>query len=223
MPNEVTFESAAPLACAGRTIWRGVTQADLKAGEWICLVGSGGGLGHLGIQFAKALGLQVIGIDARDDGLSLSKDTGADVVLDARKGKEWLVEEVKKVTSGQGVDCAVTISDASNAAAIGCAVTKMHGVMIQIAQPDEVVIPFAELIFRDIRVHGSLLCSPEESKKMLQVVAEHGITVKTNPFKGLDKIKELTELVHGGKIQGKAIILVDEEQIKKEKEIGARY
>lgn len=223
LPDAVTFESAAPLACAGRTIWRGIIQAGLNKGEWIALVGSGGGLGHLGIQFAKALGLKVIGIDAREDGLTLSKDTGADVVLDARKGKEWLVEEVKKVTNGAGADSAVTISDASNAAAIGCAVTKMHGTMIQIAQPDEVVIPFHEFIFRDIRVHGSLICSPEESKRMLDIIAEHGITVKTNPFYGLDKIAELTELVHGGKIQGKAIIVVDEEQIKKEKELGAKY
>ena len=223
VPDAVTLESAAPLACAGRTIWKGVTLAGLKQGEWIALVGSGGGLGHLGIQFAKALGLMVIGIDARDDGLALTKDTGADVVLDARKGKEYLVEEVKKVTSGQGADCAVTISDASNVAATACAITRMHGVMIQIAQPDEVVIPFAELIFRDIRIHGSLLCSPDESKDMLEVVAKHGIKVKTNPFKGLDAIGELVELAHGGKIQGKAIIIIDEEQIAKEREIGAKY
>lgn len=223
LPDKVTFESAAPLACAGRTIWKGVILAGLKKGEWIALVGSGGGLGHLGIQFAKALGLNVIGIDAREDGLALTKETGADIVLDARKGKEYLVEEVKKVTNGAGADSAVTISDAGNAAAIACAVTKMHGTMIQIAQPDEVVIPFHEFIFRDIRVHGSLICSAEESKRMLEVIAEHGITVKTNAFHGLDKIKELTDLVHGGKIQGKAIIVVDEEQIKKEREMGAKF
>lgn len=223
LPDAVTFESAAPLACAGRTIWRGVLQANLKAGEWLCLVGSGGGLGHLGIQFAKALGLKVIGIDARDDGLTLTKETGADVTLDARQGKDQIVQQVQKVTSGAGADATITISDARDAAGIACAVTKMHGTMVQIAQPDEVVIPFAELIFRDIRVHGSLLCSPEESKRMLDVIAEHGIKVKTNPFQGLDKIKQLTELVHGGKIQGKAIVIVDQAQIEKEKELGAKY
>ena len=48
LPDEVTFLSAAPLACAGRTIWRGVLQAGLKKGECLAIVGSGGGLGHLG-------------------------------------------------------------------------------------------------------------------------------------------------------------------------------
>lgn len=223
IPDEVTLESAAPLACAGRTIWRGVLEAGLKSGEWIALVGSGGGLGHLGIQFAKALGLNVVGIDARDEGLALSKENGADLVVDARKGKESVVQEVQDVTGGAGVDASITLSDAEDAAGLACALTKMHGTMVQIAQPDNVTIPFAEFVFRDIRVKGSLICSPAQSVSMLECIAEHGIKVKTNPFHGLDKIGELVDLVHGGKIQGKAVIIVDEEQIKKEKELGAKF
>lgn len=223
LPNEVSFLSAAPLACAGRTVWRSVLQTNLKAGEWICFVGSGGGLGHLGIQFAKALGLNVIGVDARDDGLELTKANGADIVVDARKGKEEAVKQVQSVTGGQGADSTVCLSDAQSAAGLACAVTKMHGVMVQIAQPDIIEIPFQEIIFRDIKIHGSLICSEEESEAMMKCIAEHGITVKTNPFHGLDKISELVDMVHGGKIQGKAVIVVDEEQMKREKELGAKY
>jgi len=109
-------------------------QADLVKGEWIALVGSGGGLGHLGVQFAKALGLNVVGVDARDEALELTKEAGADVVVDARKGKEHVVAEVQRVTAGKGADATVTISDAEGAAALACAVTKMHGVMVQVAQ-----------------------------------------------------------------------------------------
>lgn len=134
LPDNISFETAAPLACAGCTIWRGVLQAELHTGEWVALVGSGGGLGHLGIQFAKALGLNVIGIDARDEGLELSKETGAHVVIDARKGNDSVVEEVHKVTNGKGADATICISDAKSAAATACAVTKMHGLMIMIAQ-----------------------------------------------------------------------------------------
>lgn len=53
---------------------------------------------------------------------------------------------------------------------------------------------------------------------MLDVVAEHRISVKTNPFNGLNEITELTELVHGGKMAGKGIIIVDPEQIEREKQ-----
>ncbi|KUI73282.1 Alcohol dehydrogenase [Cytospora mali] len=228
LSDEVSFLSAAPLACAGRTVWRGVEQAGLKEGEWLAIVGSGGGLGHLGVQFAKKKGLKVIGIDARDEGLQLSKGMGADVVVDARKGKEDVVKQVQDATHGAnpgnpGVDATVTLSDASSAAAVACAVTKMHGTMVQVAQPNEVVIPFMELIFRDIRVKGSVVSSPEESKAMVRFIAENGVKVKTNVFEGLDKLDDLLEMIHSGKIQGKAVIVIDPEQIEFEKQLGAKY
>lgn len=172
LPDEISLLSAAPLACAGRTVWRGVEQAGLKEGQWLAIVGSGGGLGHLGVQFAKKKGLKVIGIDARDDGLEVSKALGADIVIDARKGKEAAVKEVHEATrdanpGNLGVDATVTLSDASTAAALGCAITKKHGTMVQVAQPKDVVIPFSEFVFRDITVKGSVVSSPGESDAMV--------------------------------------------------------
>lgn len=228
LPNEVSLVSAAPLACAGRTVWRGVEQAGLKKGKWLAIVGSGGGLGHLGVQFAKKKGLKVIGIDARDEGLELSKAMGADVVLDARKDKDEVVRQVQDLTreanpGNPGVDATVVLSDAESAAALGCAITKLHGTMVQVAQPSEVVIPFMELVFRDIRVKGSVLSSPEESNAMVSFIAEHGVKVETNVLEGLDKIDDLLTMVRSGKIRGKAVIIIDQDQIEKEKQLGAKY
>ena len=134
IPEGVSFEVAAPLACAGCTVYRGVLQTDLKAGETVGIVGAGGGLGHIGIQFAKARGLVVVGVDARDEGLALAREAGADVVVDARGGKDEAVREVQKVTNGAGVDSTIVLSDADDAAALSCAITKMHGTLVQIAQ-----------------------------------------------------------------------------------------
>lgn len=178
---------------------------------------------HLGIQFAKALGYKVIGVDARDEGLDLTKKYGADVAVDARKGKEAVVEEVHKVTDGLGSHSTIVLSDHKDAAAIGCAVTRMHATLVQVAQPDEISVPFPEIIFRDIRIHGSLICSPDQSKAMMKTIAKHGVTVTTVPFEGLDKIGELTELVHSGKLAGKALIVIDPQQLEDEKKIGAKY
>ena len=134
IPDNVSFETAAPLACAGCTIFRGLLQTELKRGETVALVGAGGGLGHLGCQFAKAMGLVVVGIDAREEGLALAKKSGADIVVDARGEKEEVVKQVQDVTNGMGADATVTISDSQGAAALACAVTKRHGTMVQIAQ-----------------------------------------------------------------------------------------
>lgn len=218
LPDKVSFETAAPLACAGITVWRGVLLSGLKNGQWLAIVGSGGGLGHLGIQFAKALGLKVVGIDARDEALALSKECGADVVVDARKSKNEIVSEVQTVSGGKGVDATVNTSDASPSASLACAITRRHGQLIQLAQPITVEIPFQELIIKDIRVRGSVISSRDEARRMVKLVADHNISVRTSPFYGLEKISQLIELAHGGKIKGKAVIIVDEEQIKKEKE-----
>lgn len=178
---------------------------------------------HLGIQFAKALGLKVIGVDARDEGLELSKHYGADIVVDARKGKESVVKEVQAATGGDGADSSITLSDHKDACSIACGSTKMHGVVVQIAQPEEISVPFPEIIFRDIKIHGSLICSPAESRSMLDTIAKHGVTVTTVPFEGLDKIEDLVKLVHSGNIKGKAVIVVDPKQVEDEKKIGAKY
>lgn len=57
LPDEVSFLSAAPLACAGRTAWRSVLQTGLEKGQWICFVGSGGGLGEssTGVPYLEQL------------------------------------------------------------------------------------------------------------------------------------------------------------------------
>ncbi|OJD36838.1 alcohol dehydrogenase protein [Diplodia corticola] len=222
LPDGVTFATAAPLACAGCTVYRGVVVATgLVPGQCVCLVGAGGGLGHLGVQFAKARGLCVVAVDARDEGLALAREAGADVVVDARAGKERVVEEVRAVTGGAGADATVTVTDARDAAALACAVTRVHGLVVQIAQPDEVAVPFHELVFRDIRIHGSLVCSPEEAREMMKVVSENGISVRTNPVQGLEEIPKLLELVRSGKMAGKGIVIVDPKQIEHEKTIGA--
>ncbi|KAL2072534.1 hypothetical protein VTL71DRAFT_11877 [Oculimacula yallundae] len=220
LPDNLSFQSAAPLACAGITVWGGLVRSGLKSGECVALVGGGGGLGHLGVQFAKALGLKVIAIDARDEGLSLAKECGADFVIDARPGKEKIVEEVKKVNDGNLADATLNVSDHETAAATSAAVTKMHGVLVQIAQPTNVSVPFAELVFRDIRIHGSLTSSRGECQKMLKVASENKISVRTNPFYGIKEVPKAVELAHSGKMQGKPVIIIDNEAIENEKKTG---
>ncbi|KAF7919449.1 uncharacterized protein EAE98_009289 [Botrytis deweyae] len=220
LPDNLSFESAAPLACAGITIWGGLVRAGLKAGEWIAIVGAGGGLGHLGVQFAKALGLNVIAVDARDEALQLAKDCGADVLVDARQEKSKVVEDAQKVTGGLGADSTLNVSDHESAAATAVAVTKRHGTMIQIAQPEKISVPFEDVIFRDIRIHGSLVGSQGEAQKMLELVSKHNIKIQTNPFKGLGEIPKAVELAHSGRMKGKPVILVDDEAIEREKKSG---
>ena len=76
------------------------------------------------MQFAKALGLNVICIDARDEGLQVTFKSGADIVIDARKGREEVVRQARGATDGEGATCTLNLREAVKTA---CAVTKTHG------------------------------------------------------------------------------------------------
>lgn len=136
IPDGLGFDSAAPLACAGVTIYRAIIASGAREGDWIAIVGAGGGLGHLGIQFAKARGLNVAAIDARDEGLDLCRHAGATHVFDAREGKDVVVKKIQDLTGGLGVHASINVSEHETSADMACAVTRMHGTMVQAAQPD---------------------------------------------------------------------------------------
>ena len=212
VPGDVSLIGAAPLACAGCTIYRAIKVAEAKEGEWLAIVGAGGGLGHLGIQMARAEGIKVIAIDARDEALELCKSAGAEHVFDARKGKDEVVRQVKQLT-GEGADATINLSEHETAAPLACAVTKMHANMIQISQPAMVNIPFTEIIFRDVRVKGSLVAGQEQSQEMLNLVGKNGIKVETNRFYGLNEVPKMIDLAHSGKMKGKAVCIVDKSQV----------
>ena len=106
IPDEVPSHLACPILCAGVTVYNAIRSADPKPGQWLTIVGGAGGLGHLAIQYGKAMGLKVVAIDGGPaaDGSMSSKESlcmnlGADVFLDFTKEKD-LVASVNKITDG---------------------------------------------------------------------------------------------------------------------------
>lgn len=81
-------------------------------------------------------------------------------------------------------------------------------------------MPFKEIVFRDVRIKGSLYCNPKNAREMLDVVAKNGISVKTNPVNGFNEIPKLVELAESGKLQGKGVVIIDQAQIDEDKSKG---
>lgn len=92
---------AAPIMCSGATIYRGITEAGLKAGDWVVFSGAGGGVGHMGVQYAKAMGMRVIAVDGGSDKEEMCKKIGADHFVDFTKVKD-VAAEVVKIADGRG-------------------------------------------------------------------------------------------------------------------------
>ena len=127
------------------------------------------------------------------------------------------MKEVQALTEGLGVEAAINTSERETAAPLSCAITRIHGRIVQVAQPDMVCVPFPELIFRDIRIVGTMISGQEQAQDMLNLVAENKIQVETNVFHGLKEVPRMVDLSHSGKMKGKAICVVDEKAIEEEK------
>ncbi len=83
LPESVSFADAAPVLCAGVTTYKGLKQTEAKPGQWVVISGIGG-LGHMAVQYAKAMGLHVAAVDVADDKLALARQLGAEVTANAR-------------------------------------------------------------------------------------------------------------------------------------------
>ena len=83
--SRVHFEwgPAAPILCAGVTVYKGLKGAGLKPGEWVVISGIGG-LGHMAVQYAKAMGMHVAAVDVHQGKLELAKSLGAEIVMNAK-------------------------------------------------------------------------------------------------------------------------------------------
>ncbi|CEH18773.1 Alcohol dehydrogenase, class V [Ceraceosorus bombacis] len=195
LPDEVSFEAAAPLFCAGATIFAAIRACDLKAGQRIAIVGAGA-LGHLGVQFAKCLGLHTIVVDARDAPLELCKDLKypPDEILNAKDVDVKRPETVKKAIESIGghADAVVLATDTIPACELSLELTK-------------------KLVFRDVTIKGSLLGDPADVSEMLKVIADKGIEVKTKSYP-LEKIHDLLTDYSKPGHAGKLVVRVSDHQ-----------
>lgn len=81
IPKHVALDGVAPILCAGLTVYKGLKESNAHPGQVIAIVGAGGGLGTVALQYAKAMGLRVIAIDGGDEKKAVCQNLGAEVIL----------------------------------------------------------------------------------------------------------------------------------------------
>ena len=100
LQKDVNFLNIAPILCAGVTVYKGLKVTEARPGQWVAISGIGG-LGHLAVQYAKAMGLNVAAIDVSDDKLELAKKYGAEVVANAKTlGEQGTIKKIIEETNG---------------------------------------------------------------------------------------------------------------------------
>ncbi len=84
LPKKTDLNAIAPILCAGVTTYRGLKRTNTKPGDWMAVIGVGG-LGHIAVQYAKAMGMQVAAVDIDPKKLALAKKLGADYLVNAKE------------------------------------------------------------------------------------------------------------------------------------------
>ncbi|KAJ5753583.1 uncharacterized protein N7511_007736 [Penicillium nucicola] len=201
LPIGMDPSTAAPLFCAGITAYHAVKKCELKEGDWIAIIGCGG-LGHLAIQYAKALKLRVIGIDISESQLESAKSLGADAVFNSAKNPDY-AEDISRLTGG-GAHAAVVLS-ASNAA-YGSApnVLRINGILMVIGIPkDNLSVNALDILLGKYRIMGASSGTPQQMREPIEFSHRHGIKAHMTTFNDIADIQKMIDLMENGKTAGR--------------------
>lgn len=216
LPEGLPASQAAPLMCAGLTIWGALHHERLQGAKRVVIIGAGGGLGHIGVQFAAHLGLEVLAIDAADQAIDIVRKIKSDLgqtgqriqVGDARHDHVKAMKVIGQETTGVpeseiGYDAVILLPESQRAFDMGMQLLRNHGIMLVVSFPKEKLqVSAHDLVFRDIAVVGSLVGRNHQLRAMLDFVVRHGVSVqvKTFPFKQIHQLVDLAHQGYGGKL-----------------------
>ena len=181
LPDSLEHEQAAPLMCAGATVWASLERATagLSTGETVAIVGIGG-LGYLGIQFSKALGFRTIAIDSREAGCELAREIQnpqlrPDLVLNS-SNPDAAARDIYNFTDGEGVAAVVACTDSLAANNWALKLLRIGGTLGVLGLPADPWRFDADVIcFRELSIRGSYVASREATERMMKVVERSGI------------------------------------------------
>jgi len=194
----------APILCAGVTTYKALKVSEAKPGEWVAIYGIGG-LGHIALQYAKAMGLNVIGVDIHDEKLDLAKQLGADITINSMK-----VDPVAAIQEKVGgVQAAVSVAVTSKAFEQAYQSVKRGGTLVVVGLPhEELPIPIFDTVLNGVAIKGSIVGTRKDMQEALDFAARGKVRaqIETAP---LEAINDVFEKMESGKINGRIVLTMD--------------
>ena len=201
VPDALTSEEAAPLFCAGVTVYHAIKSSGIKPGQRLALFGIGG-LGHLALQIAKCFGAKVIAIDVAEDKLDLARRLGADVVMNAVS--EEVVKPIRKMG---GAHVAVVTSAAKAAYDQAFYAVRSGGTLMVVGMPAE-DLSFPAIMMREMRIISSATGTREDLREVLELAASGRVKcqVETRPIEDVNKV---FDEMRRGRITGRVVLAMN--------------
>ena len=204
IPDEVPAEEAGPFMCAGVTVYNALRNSGARAGDVVAVHGIGG-LGHLGVQYARQMGFKTVAINRGNDKQSLAEQLGAHHYIDATATD--VVSELQKLGGAR-----VILATAPSAQAISPLADGLspNGLLLVPAAPAEpLTISVFSLILRRSSVAGWYSGTAKDSHDTMEFSALSGVHPMIEKFP-LDHVAEAYEQMHSGKARFRAVLTMSE-------------
>jgi alcohol dehydrogenase, propanol-preferring len=203
VPDDLSSVDAAPLLCAGLTTFSALRNSPARAGDLVAVFGIGG-LGHLGVQYARRMGFEVVAIDRGDDRAELSKKLGAHHYIDSS------ATDIAKALQALG-GAQVVLATASGGKAVAAALGGLRrgGVVISLGATDEPIeLSAFDLLFRQLGVDGALTGTPAAGDATLRFSAMSDVAamIETMP---LERAAEAYARMMSGKARFRMVLTMD--------------
>jgi propanol-preferring alcohol dehydrogenase len=200
IPDSLSLIDAAPLFCAGVTVYRSLKHAKISSGQRLAVFGVGG-LGHIAVQIGRELGAEVIAVDVSDEKLALATSLGATRALDASSGKV-----VKELRSLGGVHAALVTSAARAAYDMAFPCVRPTGMLLAVGLPaDNICFPPILMAATEIRIQASAVGTRQDLNEVLDMAGQGKIRchVSSSP---LEQANDVLEQLRHGRISGRTVL-----------------
>ncbi len=203
LPKNVDFVEIAPVLCAGVTVYKGLKVTDTKPGDWVVISGIGG-LGHMAVQYAKAMGMNVAAVDIDDDKLALARQLGATVTVNAATDPDPAAA-IKRQTDGGAQGVLVTaVGRKAFEQAIGM-VARGGTVALNGLPPGDFPLDIFGMVLNGITVRGSIVGTRLDLQEALDFAGEGKVKATVHRAK-LEDINDIFGQMHKGQIQGRMVL-----------------
>jgi alcohol dehydrogenase, propanol-preferring len=206
LPRNVGFTEIAPVLCAGVTVYKGLKVLDCKPGDWVAISGVGG-LGHLAVQYAKAMGFHVAAVDIDDEKLQLAKEVGADMLINA--AKQDPAQEMQKALRGAHGVLVTAVSRSAFAQALG--MLHKRGTMSMVGlPPGDFALPIFDMVLNAKTVRGSIVGTRKDLQEALEFAGEGKVRTVCSEDR-LDNINGVFDRMRQGQIEGRVVMRLTDE------------
>jgi len=204
LPDNVAFDEIAPILCAGVTVYKGIRVTDTRPGQWLAISGIGG-LGHVAVQYAIAMGLHVVAVDISEEKLALARKLGAKLTINANTTDPAATIQ-KEIGGAHGV-LVTAVSRSAFAQALGM-VRRGGTVALNGLPPGDFPLPIFSTVLNGITVRGSIVGTRRDLQESLDFAAQGSVRAHIHRDR-LENINKVFGQLREGTVDGRVVMALD--------------